>query len=71
MSSSYQSLHPQIQNPKLFHQGRLGYVKNRPCVYQFTPADDGRSSIFGQWLSRDEALKRELVSVTQGLMQRG
>ncbi|WP_242054050.1 plasmid replication protein, CyRepA1 family [Nostoc sp. FACHB-888] len=53
---------------KLDYVGRLGSRDNRECVYQFVPVDDQRDSIFGQWLNRDEALNRELVSVTNNIV---
>jgi hypothetical protein len=53
---------------KLDYVGRLGSRDNRECVYQFVPVDDQRDLIFGQWLNRDEALNRELVSVTNNIV---
>ncbi|WP_322661137.1 hypothetical protein [Nostoc sp. DedQUE09] len=52
---------------KLDYVGRLGKRENRECVYQFVAPDDQRNSIFGQWLNRDEAFSRELVSVTNNI----
>jgi Domain of unknown function (DUF3854) len=52
---------------KLDYVGRLGKRENRECVYRFVAPDDQRNSIFGQWLNRDEALNRELVSVINNI----
>ncbi|MBD2248312.1 DUF3854 domain-containing protein [Nostoc sp. FACHB-888] len=52
---------------KLDYVGRLGKRENRECVYRFVAPDDQRDSIFGQWLNRDEALNRELVSVINNI----
>ncbi|WP_341531681.1 hypothetical protein [Nostoc sp. UHCC 0302] len=47
--------------------GRFGPRGKRECVYQFVPSDDERDSIFDSWLSRDEVLNRESVSVTNNI----
>ncbi|MHC5767609.1 MAG: hypothetical protein ACYTXI_18700 [Nostoc sp.] len=47
--------------------GRLGPRGKRECVYQFVPPDDERDAIFDSWLSRDEVLNRESVSVTNNI----
>ncbi|MHC0068017.1 plasmid replication protein, CyRepA1 family [Nostoc sp. UIC 10890] len=52
---------------KLDYVGRLGKRENRECVYRFVAPDDQRDSIFRQWLNRDEALNRELVSVINNI----
>ncbi|MEH1807071.1 hypothetical protein [Nostoc sp.] len=53
---------------KLDYVGRLGKRENRECVYKFVPSDDRRGVIFGQWLNRDEALNRELVSGSNNIV---
>ncbi|BBD70188.1 hypothetical protein NIES4072_65540 [Nostoc commune NIES-4072] len=52
---------------KLSYVGRLGSRDNRECVYQFVAPNDQRDSIFGQWLNRDEATKRDSVSVMNNI----
>ncbi|WP_229501033.1 hypothetical protein [Nostoc mirabile] len=52
---------------RLSYIGRLGPRGKRECIYQFLPPDDERDAIFDSWLSRDEVLNRESVSVTNNI----